>query len=144
MTRRSICARLRGGTRPERLAVCGPAALTNGPRRSGRLRSQRRWSLTSEDRNGNARMTGIQTAEMVDHEDRHWWHVGRRRILCDVLTRCKLPPQASLLDAGCGAGGMLSVLSAYGSVSGLDMNPDLVALARRRGYEDVREGVVEE
>lgn len=39
---------------------------------------------------------------------------------------------------------MLSVLSAYGSVSGLDMNPDLVALARRRGYEDVREGVVEE
>src|ERR1700729_1430717 len=89
-------------------------------------------------------MTGIQTAEMVDHEDRHWWHVGRRRIICDVLARCDLPPEARLLDAGCGAGGMLGVLSVYGSVSGLDMNPDLVALARRRGYEDVKEGVVEE
>jgi ubiquinone/menaquinone biosynthesis C-methylase UbiE len=89
-------------------------------------------------------MTGIQTTEMVDHEDRHWWHVGRRRILCDVLARCELPQEARLLDAGCGAGGMLSALNVYGSVSGLDMNPELVALARQRGYEDVVAGIVEE
>lgn len=89
-------------------------------------------------------MTGIQTTEMVDHEDRHWWHVGRRRILCDVLARCELPPAARLLDAGCGAGGMLSVLGRFGTVSGLDISPELIVLARGRGYEDVVEGVVEE
>jgi SAM-dependent methyltransferase len=81
---------------------------------------------------------------MVDHEDRHWWHVGRRRILSDVLAHCQIPRDARLLDAGCGAGGMLGALGVYGAVSGIDMNPELVALARRRGCEDVVEGVVEE
>lgn len=80
---------------------------------------------------------------IVDCEDHHWWHTGRRRIVSDMVERLRLPPNSRLLDAGCGAGGMLDTLSIFGEVSGLDMDPEKAALARRRGYDDIREGVVE-
>jgi SAM-dependent methyltransferase len=89
-------------------------------------------------------MTTIAVAEMTTIEDRHWWHIARRRIVNDVLERSHLPQPSRLLDAGCGGGAMLDVLSDYGDVAGLDMNPELVELARRRGYDDIREGVVEQ
>lgn len=85
----------------------------------------------------------IATEAIVDCEDHHWWHVGRRRIVSDVVERLGLPRGSRLLDAGCGAGGMLDTLSSFGDVSGLDVNSEWAALARQRGYEDIREGVVE-
>lgn len=88
-------------------------------------------------------MKPVETSAMVDHEDRHWWYRGRRRIVGEELARLRLPAVARVLDAGCGSGRILDALSRYGEVSGLDTNPDSVALARERGYEDVREGVVE-
>jgi SAM-dependent methyltransferase len=81
---------------------------------------------------------------MLDHEDRHWWHIGRRRIVRDAIEHLRLAPSSRLLDAGCGAGGMLDTLSRFGVVSGLDMDAQRVALARQRGYEDIRQGAVEQ
>ena len=80
---------------------------------------------------------------MLDHEDRHWWYRGRRRIVQNELARLTVPPDARVLDAGCGSGRLLDELTAYGSVSGLDMNPDSVEVARGRGHADVQEGAVE-
>ena len=80
---------------------------------------------------------------MLDHEDRHWWYRGRRRIVLSELARLPLTRGARVLDAGCGSGRLLDELIVYGEVSGLDMNPDSVAVAKRRGHEDVHEGVVE-
>ncbi len=82
---------------------------------------------------------------MLDHEDRHWWYRGRRRIVQAELAR--LSPSihdGRVLDAGCGSGRLLDELTVYGTVSGLDMNPDSVDIARRRGHDDVRQGVVEQ
>jgi SAM-dependent methyltransferase len=83
-------------------------------------------------------------AATVELEDRHWWHSIRRRIVRDNLERLGVGPGSRLLDAGCGSGGMLATLSDFGQVSGIDMNPESVALARGRGYEDIREGAVEQ
>jgi SAM-dependent methyltransferase len=88
-------------------------------------------------------MDHVEVQAMRDHEDRHWWYRGRRRIVEDELARLPLKPAARVLDAGCGSGRLLDELTAYGSVSGLDMNPASVATARERGHEDVQEGVVE-
>jgi SAM-dependent methyltransferase len=85
----------------------------------------------------------VETSAMIEHEDSHWWYRGRRRIVEDELEHVHLPAAARVLDAGCGSGRMLDALSRYGEVSGLDTNSDSVALARRRGYEDVHEGIVE-
>jgi SAM-dependent methyltransferase len=88
-------------------------------------------------------MDTVEVQAMLDHEDRHWWYRGRRRIVEGELARLSVPTGARVLDAGCGSGRLLDELSAFGEVSGLDMNPDSVAFARGRGHADVQEGAVE-
>jgi SAM-dependent methyltransferase len=89
-------------------------------------------------------MERIEVQAMLDNEDRHWWYRGRRRIVEDELARLPVERGGRVLDAGCGSGRLLDTLTAYGEVSGLDMNPDSVAIARDRGHEDVHQGVVEQ
>ena len=67
------------------------------------------------------------------HEARHWWFVGRRRILAAILadflgTRHDL----RVLDIGCGTGGMLPLLGAFGRVTGID--PAEVAIRYSRQH----------
>ncbi|MBI3183479.1 MAG: class I SAM-dependent methyltransferase [Myxococcales bacterium] len=66
-------------------------------------------------------------------EDTHWWSTSRRTIVREVLTR-KLPPasQRRILDAGCGTGGMLSMLRELGEAEGLDSSQEALTLARQR------------
>lgn len=81
---------------------------------------------------------------MLDNEDRHWWYRGRRRIVQRELDHVPVPAGAHVLDAGCGSGRLLDELVRVGwHVSGLDMNPDSVEIARGRGHHDVHQGVVE-
>jgi 2-polyprenyl-3-methyl-5-hydroxy-6-metoxy-1,4-benzoquinol methylase len=89
-------------------------------------------------------MDAVEVQAMLDQEDRHWWYRGRRRIVEEEITRVPIRSSARVLDAGCGSGRLLDELAEYGAVSGLDMNPDSVSIAQRRGHEDVRVGVVEE
>lgn len=81
---------------------------------------------------------------MLDQEDRHWWYRGRRRIVCEELARLPAGPAMRVLDAGCGSGRLLDELRGYGHVTGLDLNPDSVEIARSRGHEDVVQGPVEQ
>ncbi len=67
-------------------------------------------------------------------QDRHWWFVGRRRILLRVLDRYVGPGTAGhVLDFGCGPGGMLSHLARYGAPEGVDADAQAVEMADRRG-----------
>ena len=68
-------------------------------------------------------------------EDRHWWFAARRRILEDQIGRLALPPQAAVLEVGCGTGGNLAMLSRFGAVTGLE--PDLEA----RGFASKKGGI---
>lgn len=63
-------------------------------------------------------------------EAQHWWYVGMRQIAANTLaTVCQpaLPgsptPSRRILDAGCGVGGGLRWLSAFGQVTGIDLHP---------------------
>lgn len=53
----------------------------------------------------------------------HWWFRGRRRILTRLLKDLGLPPDARILDAGCGTGANTPALAAYGRVFGADASP---------------------
>lgn len=55
-------------------------------------------------------------------EERHWWFAGRRAILARLIGDLPLPEGARILEAGCGAGGNLKLLSRFGSVRA--MEPD--------------------
>src|SRR5947209_1349808 len=79
---------------------------------------------------------------MLALDERHWWYRGRRRMLNALLGEIELPPQAEVLDAGCGSGRTLEELAAYGRPHGVELDPLALSAARSRGRE-VREGPVE-
>jgi SAM-dependent methyltransferase len=65
-----------------------------------------------------------------DTEDRHWWFVGRRRLVTGLLRRAGV--SGRILDLGCGTGGVLQHLGAFGSAVGLDPAPEAAVYCRRR------------
>ena len=80
---------------------------------------------------------------MAALEQEHWWFVARRAIVGDVISRLPLPATgARILEAGCGTGGNLAMLSQFGRVSALEPDDDARAMARRKSGLDVREGAL--
>jgi|APLak6261675434_1056106.scaffolds.fasta_scaffold01230_2 2-polyprenyl-3-methyl-5-hydroxy-6-metoxy-1,4-benzoquinol methylase len=67
------------------------------------------------------------------HEANHWWFEGRRRCIASVLeTRLKPAAARTLLDVGCGTGGMFPMLARFGVVSGAEYSSDARERAQRR------------
>jgi SAM-dependent methyltransferase len=55
-------------------------------------------------------------------EHKHWWFVAYRRIIAGVIASLGLPRDAKILDAGCGNGGNLAMLSQFGEVYASEMD----------------------
>jgi SAM-dependent methyltransferase len=81
---------------------------------------------------------------MLDVDEHHWWYRGRREIIRAELDQLPLPSPARILDAGCGSGRTLEELVNYGTVAGLELNPDAADVARGRGCGEVQVGRLEE
>ncbi len=64
-------------------------------------------------------------------EDRHWWFVGRRKIVLDQLKQAGIG--GPVLDIGCGTGGVLAHLKSFGPAYGIDPTPEAVEFCQRRG-----------
>ncbi len=75
-------------------------------------------------------------------EDRHWWYRGRRRVLARTIDRLGLPAHARILDAGCGSARNMVDLARRGAVTGVEVSPTSVEVARARGVGEVVEGSV--
>ncbi|HSS60964.1 MAG TPA: methyltransferase domain-containing protein [Candidatus Limnocylindrales bacterium] len=82
-------------------------------------------------------------AEYRKVEDVHWWFVGRRRILLQVLDQYvghNGSGPLRILDVGCGTGTMLTYLASFGKAQGVDIDAEAIGYCRERGLEDVRLG----
>jgi SAM-dependent methyltransferase len=79
-------------------------------------------------------MNSSEIDAILASDERHWWYRGRRRVLHAELDRLPLPPDARILDAGCGSGRMLDELRPRGRLTGVDSNPHAVTATRRRGH----------
>ncbi|MCH9013739.1 MAG: class I SAM-dependent methyltransferase, partial [Proteobacteria bacterium] len=80
-------------------------------------------------------------ARMAELEDRHWWFAARRRILTEVLARLvALPAAPRLLEAGCGTGGNLAMLSRFGEVAAFEPDAEARRKAQEKSGFDVRDG----
>ncbi len=62
----------------------------------------------------------------------HWWFVGRRMIIADILAWLNLPKGGRIIDIGSGGGGMLELLLPYGTVEALEGDVPSVEEIRRR------------
>lgn len=62
-------------------------------------------------------------AELAALEDSHWWYCGRRAVVAEQLRGLGLPSPAAILEVGCGTGGNLAMLSAFGAVDVVEMSP---------------------
>lgn len=69
---------------------------------------------------------------MFEAEQASWWFRARRRILCRVLERLDLPAETVLADLGCGTGGNLEMLGAFGDLVGVELSETAAAFARTR------------
>ncbi|WP_260596704.1 class I SAM-dependent methyltransferase [Sphingomonas endolithica] len=85
-------------------------------------------------------MDRIVYDRMAAHDSTHWWYRARRDILADYLTReGGLPPQARILEIGCGTGHNLPMLASFGSVDAIEIDPaarDIASLRLGREVGD--------
>lgn len=76
-------------------------------------------------------------------EAEHWWFVGRRAVLQGLIRRhCPLPANARVLEAGCGTGGNLEMLSDYGRLEAFEYDDDARIAASAKGGFEVRPGAL--
>lgn len=67
--------------------------------------------------------------EMAAVQERHWWFAARRRILASVIGALSLPPQAEILEIGCGTGANLAMLSGFGRLQAMEYDDHARAIA---------------
>lgn len=79
-------------------------------------------------------MDDVLYRDHADMETQHWWFQGRRAVVRSVLAATWATDGRqgrSVLDVGCGTGGMLPLLSEFAdTVTGLDMSAEAAAHAQ--------------
>lgn len=71
--------------------------------------------------------------EMAELDQRHWWYRARRAILADLIRReVAPPPEARILEIGCGTGHNLEMLGSFGLIDAVELDDEARALAENR------------
>jgi SAM-dependent methyltransferase len=74
--------------------------------------------------------------EMKELEKKHWWFVGRRFFLKNILDKFLLDKNAKILEVGAGTGGNIELLNNYGKVTVLDKS-DLALDEIRKNHPNI-------
>jgi SAM-dependent methyltransferase len=80
--------------------------------------------------------------EYFEHENSHWWFRWRFDMITEIVDSLPKGADFRLLDAGCGTGQMTKLLEEYGNAVGLEIAPEAIALARKRGVRNVVQGSI--
>jgi SAM-dependent methyltransferase len=81
---------------------------------------------------------------MAEVEDTHWWFAARR-VICDhLLDRFALPPDAAILEPGCGTGGNFPMLARRGHVFAMDSDESALRFAASRKLAELAQGTLPE
>lgn len=78
-------------------------------------------------------MKAAQFALHAQMEERHWWFLGRRKIVTEIIHRT-VPPftEKAILDIGCGTGGNIASWANDYACIGMDPSEEALGRARER------------
>src|SRR3989338_952028 len=78
-------------------------------------------------------MKEAQFALHEEFEERHWWFLGRRRILRQIVRAYAAPsPDTVIIDVGCGTGGNIGSLADEYATVGIAPSSQAIASAKKR------------
>ncbi|HQY31913.1 MAG TPA: class I SAM-dependent methyltransferase, partial [Thermomicrobiales bacterium] len=80
--------------------------------------------------------------EYYEHENNHWWFKWRFDMITEIVEALPRNESFRLLDAGCGTGQMTKLLEKYGDAVGLELAPEAIAFARKRGVQNIVQGSI--
>jgi SAM-dependent methyltransferase len=73
--------------------------------------------------------------EMFVQEKTYWWHVAKRRLVCEAIGKAK--KSQKILDAGCGTGALITDLEKLGyQCWGGDASPEALKFCQKRGLKN--------
>jgi len=76
-------------------------------------------------------------------EDKHWWHISKRRAILNCVRQFLKKRNARILDIGCGTGKNLEQLKKFGKIYGLDNSKEAIEFCQKRGLENIKLGEAE-
>ena len=80
---------------------------------------------------------------MAEQEEAHWWFAARRQIIQTAIQRLiKLPDAPRILEAGCGTGGNLAMLSEFGQLRAFELDDAARSTAIDKSGLAVAEGAL--
>src|SRR3990167_3310097 len=74
--------------------------------------------------------------DLYELEEKHWWHLSKRRELIDIVKQLNLK-NSNILEIGCGTGKNLELLSKFGEAWGLDKSREAIKFCKRRGLNNL-------
>lgn len=82
-------------------------------------------------------------ARMGEQEEAHWWFAARREIIDRLISQhCNLPENPTLLEAGCGTGGNLSLLRKFGALDAFEFDTDSRMTAQAKSGMEIPFGAL--
>ena len=76
-------------------------------------------------------------------EGQHWWFTARRKILKNVISQfAPKKAQLRLMEAGCGTGGNLKMLSSFGKLDAFELDDEARVIAKGKLPMDIKSGML--
>ncbi len=75
--------------------------------------------------------------KMAGVEQMHWWYKALHHLVLDDISKIFPDRGVSIIDAGCGTGGLMLFLKKYGysNIKGFDISPHAVDFCRQRNLD---------
>ena len=82
--------------------------------------------------------------DLYEQEEKHWWHIAKRKTCIGLLNKYVNVRHPSILDIGCGTGKNLEEFSKFGKAFGIDSSLNAIKYCKEeRGLQNVSLGNAE-
>lgn len=78
--------------------------------------------------------------DLYELEDKHWWHISKRKTVFSLLKRYLTEKGPTILDVGCGTGKNIEFFKTLGKTSGIDISKSALKYCKKRGISNVTLG----